>query len=684
MTASPRASLALSIDHDNAPAQRGLSLLDRLAPRPSGAPAQHLVAQGLQRCLLAAISVIGPTDSRPEQNSKTICALVTELETKMEKAGQVESLQAVQGLKSKYPGWFALYMAGAAEHTAAKVFLGLKILVAQHDDQHLGSTACSRFHTILNSEDLSDEQVEALLTGPSVAEDGGSAWVADLHRTYRQVLRAYMPQTPPPPSTGRSRVTGQLLDGVLAATAARRAGATNHRELSPGQMAQLLTHIEQNLKDDTLTGCMGVLVGITGFTPDLLIGTPLTKPASTSAADLYLDPHAGVLHIDHSGFVHDASTAQPGCVPASLVCKKPLPTQLHHNLLQRCAKHPDATELAELYPETQCPANDEPVYPTRDMICPSWARYRNSVGRYLRDQGFDNLMSAVMSGRFWHIPKSKLYYMTLPREELQAGFNRFYKIAGWGDAATLVMGPAFGSRVVPTIDMVRAQDSVLVEACINHQPGKHAGIERLIQHHNYFMQLVGFRLSSLLALRESTGLDVSAGIHEHVTRSVPVHDKDVLHPLPMPLAHFTRETFGAVRIHCRALRGRLIVLDEGKSALARWCLAVTHYETVPLMQLARNPSELLALPTRIFLRHHGDLPRLPPDFGRKLMENELRRQGLRSSEVDAFLRHDVEGQSMLSSTSHHQGMATWTRTTRAVDKVATLCFCAVAYGLAKE
>lgn len=66
------------------------------------------------------------------------------------------------------------------------------------------------------------------------------------------------------------------------------------------------------------------------------------------------------------------------------------------------------------------------------------------------------------------------------------------------------------------------------------------------------------------------------------------------------------------------------------------------------------------------------------------MENELRRQGLRSNEVDAFLRHDVEGQSMLSTAAHHQRQATWVRTTQAVDRVAALCFSAVVYGLARE
>lgn len=684
MTASQRASLALSINPENALALRGLSLIERVATRPPGAPAQLLVARGMQHCLRAAIETLGPTDSRPAELLEAICGLVTKLEVQMEDTGEVESLQAAYGLKSKYPGWSALCASGTRDHALAHTYLGLKVLKALHEEQPLGPAASSRFHALLDGPDLNREQVHSLLTDSPCTEEEDHGAVADLRRTYRQVLRAYLVDTTPPPTSGRSRVTGQLLDGVLAATAARRAGASTHRELSPGQMSLALAHIEQGLTNDTLNGCLGVLVAISGFTPDLLHTTPLARPARPDAADLYLDLEQGMLTIDHSGLVREAATAQPGCMPASLICAKPLPFQLHQNLLKRHAQFPGSTTLADLYPEARCPASDDPVFQSQDMICPSWARYRNSLGSYLRNRGLDSLLAAVISGRFWHIPKSKLYYMSLRRDELLTGFDRFYALAGWGDAVAPQAGPGFGSEVVPTLEAVKAHDLVLQQSCVDLLPGKHAGLARLIEHHNRFMQLAGYRLSCLLALRESTALDLTASVDERAHRWTPVYDKDVLHPLPMPISAFARETFRAVRTHCRALRGRLTAQNEGKSALARWSQAVFNHEAVPLLQQARSTSELLALPTRTFLRPRDDTPRLPPDFGRKLMENELRRQGLKSGEVDAFLRHDVEGQSMLSTAAHHQRQATWVRTTQAVDRMAALCFGSVVYGLARE
>jgi hypothetical protein len=683
MTAIPRASLALSVDPNNATALHGLSLIERLATRPPGSPALSLVARGLQECLKAAIETIGLTDSRPAETLETMCGLVAELEVQMKNSGEVESLHAAQGLKSKYPGWSTLLKAGTTDHELARTYLGLKILKSLHHEQPLGVSACSRFEAITETTDLNEEQIQSLLTEPPEADGEDQGWVTDLQRTYRQVLRAYLVDTTPPPTPSRSRVTGQLLDGVLAATAARRAGATNHREISPRQMSLALAHIKQGLADDTLNGCLGVLVAISGFTPNLLLSAPLADPTRRPSADIYLALEQGTLNIDHSGLVREAAAAQPGCITASLVCAKPLPTQLQKNLLKRHAQLPDATTLADLYPGVPCPASDDPVYPSQDMICPSWARFRNSVGTQLRAQGFDNLLASVISGRFWHIPKSKLYYMTLPRGELQTGFDRFYALADWGRATALPEGAAFGSEVVPTVDAVKAHDLMLTQACVSLEPGKHAGITRLIEYHNRFMRLAGFRLSCLLALRETTALDVTAAIDERKDRWITIYDKDVLHPLPMPLAAFTRETFRAVRVHCQAMRGRLIVLGEGKSHLARWCFAMTNHQAVPLLQLARGPSTILDLPTRSFIQPHDDR-RLPPDYGRKLMENELRRQGLRSNEVDAFLRHDVEGQSMLCSTAHHQRQATWVRTTQAVDRMATMCFGSVVYGLAKE
>jgi hypothetical protein len=152
----------------------------------------------------------------------------------------------------------------------------------------------------------------------------------------------------------------------------------------------------------------------------------------------------------------------------------------------------------------------------------------------------------------------------------------------------------------------------------------------------------------------------------------------------MPIAHFTGLTVSALRVHCRALRKRLITLGEGKSALARWCLSVINHGKACLLLQAHTPERTLPLSTREFLKPLDGTQRLPPDFGRKLMENELRRQGLRSTEIDAFLRHAVEGQSQQCSTAHQQCQATWSRTRKAVDRVAGLCFEAVAHGLAKE
>lgn len=197
---------------------------------------------------------------------------------------------------------------------------------------------------------------------------------------------------------------------------------------------------------------------------------------------------------------------------------------------------------------------------------------------------------------------------------------------------------------------------------------------------------MGFRLSILLALRESKELPLFGDFHEHTDRWVAVHDKDVPgrdHPLPMPLSGFTRDIIQALRAHCHALRGRLLKLGEGKSALARWCFAVSTHKPEPLLMTAKSSESIGALGTGGVLNGCPLSKGLPPDFGRKFMENALRQHGLRATEVDAFLRHSVVGQAFQSGTSHQHGLATWLRTTEAIDQIAAEVFGEVAYGLAK-
>ena len=605
----------------------------------------------------------------------------------MKDHGQTEAQSSLSKIKGKYPGWWALSEAAKDRHSLGQTYLGLKALHALHEGQQLRPSTAARYHTIIEGTDLANEQIQALLHEQDPEAAVQYDWIKDFLRTYRDVIRAYASSNPLPPSADfNTRVSGQLLDGILAATAARRAGARNHRELSRTQIDIAFQHVAHGLAEDSLVGCLGVLVSITGFTPDLTASIPITSDADRVDCSAYLQIHKGILFVDHSSLIREASAAIAGCLESTMTCAKPVPSALWMNLRRRHGQNPTATTVAELYPEAPCPEGDGAVFPSKSMIRPSWARYRNSVGTFLREEGFDNLLVVAISGRIWHVPKSKFYYACLSRGEIQSGFDRFYAIAGWGEAVEIEGVQGFGCRVVPTEESILSFDQALSGACANCHPGHHAGLQKLIEHHNRFMQLMGFRLSILLALRESKELPLLADFDEHTDRWVAIHDKDVPgrdHPLPMPLAGFTRETVAAIRTHCRALRGRLLTLGLGKSALAQWCFSVAALKPVPLLMTAKSSDSIRALGTGGVLDGSPWSRCLPPDFGRKFMENALRRHGLRSTEVDAFLRHSVVGQAFQSSTSHQHGLVTWLRTTKAIDQISAEVFGEVACGLSK-
>ena len=83
--------------------------------------------------------------------------------------------------------------------------------------------------------------------------------------------------------------------------------------------------------------------------------------------------------------------------------------------------------------------------------------------------------------------------------------------------------------------------------------------------------------------------------------------------------------------------------------------------------------------------HDEEIRKLvPPDFGRKAMENLLRANGLRASEIDAILRHALQGQTTNCVTSDTAPLVRWRGANLAVTKIAVSIFKEVGFGLAKE
>lgn len=676
------------------PPQNGVrgafSQLIAIAPPPHGAPCSHYSSRGFHLCIYSALSTI----ESPNENALAIRCDFHALEIQLQKTlttnSIAESLIAIDGTKTRHPEWHFFASTGAKKqaHLLTTVYVGLKSLVSIRTGKPLSKSAITTAVQLLKEYDLSAVQIKALFHGTPPDQTLGQSWPRDLCRTWREVMRHFSSDGNFPPPSTKERLAGQILDAALHATASRRAGARSHRNLSKSQLHQALTQIGMMLEQDKLQGALGALVCISTFSVDVVADLRLKSNSMDASWLAQIDVAGGLLAVDYSLIAHEASAPIVGAIVASYICWRPLPQMLAQQLRNRATKYPHARTLRELFPDEAMPAHDSPLYACSDQIRPTWARLRRVIGTSLREAGMDNLLASIVSGDFTHVPRSKLYYSCVSSAEIATAFEFFYKLAGWTQPTRLSEpAVAFGCQVVPTRESLFSLDQHWRLKVFGSRPGKHCSIEKLIKFHNNFMCWTGMRMSLLLALRESDELSLCAEINERLDRWIPIHDKHVPGDhgaMPVPLTDWARLTIQSVRAHCKAMRSRLQSRELKDCDLARWCAAVWERQRVPLLCVATAVTSIRPVGTADFISNAEIKKLVPPDFGRKAMENLLRTHGLRASEIDAILRHALQGQTTNCVTSDTVPMVRWSRANQAVSKIALSTFKEVGFGLAKE
>lgn len=683
-------SLPTSILPENRVERGAVCQLTALAPPPHGAPCTYNSAKGIRICIDNAISAIDSPNSELLATQSSFAALEIHLKKELDAADCAETFSAIARTKVRHPEWHFLASIGSKRriHRLCTLYVGLKALLAIRAGKPLSKSTISSADKLLKEDDLTAEQIHALLHGLTPEQSLGQSWPRDLCRSWRDAMRYFSTDDSPPPPSTKERVAGQMLDAALHATASRRAGARSHRQFSKSQLHQSLMHIGIEQEKDTLQGALGVLVCISTFSVDVVAELRLKSNSLDAGWWAEIDIQNGTLTVDYSFIAHEASAPILGAIPASYICTRPLPAKLVGSLRRRAKLYPHACTLKELFPEEAVPAYDSLVFASKDQIQPTWARLRRTIGTFLREAGMDNLLASVISGDFTHVPRSKLYYACVTVDEVTNAFTHFYGLAGWSVPASMSEETlAFGCQVVPTMESLIFLDRHWQEKANASRPGKHCTVENLLKFHNSFMSWTGMRLSLLLALRESNELTILADINERKDRWVPIHDKHVPGDhgaMPVPLTVWVQQTIGSVRAHCKAMQSRLHIAGSKDSDLARWCAAVVQYQPVPLLCFAASASNIRPVGTADFI-HGEDIRKLvPPDFGRKAMENLLRANGLRASEIDAILRHALQGQTTNCVTSDTAPLVRRRSANLAITKIAVSIFKEVGFGLAKE
>jgi len=658
----------------------------RYAPPPASAPRAAFVV-GI---LAASIRAVHGLLATPNDAVIEVMANATSLAEKMRELRDRHSIDApsaLLGRKTKNPSWYQLARPELARHTLAKIYIGCAFLHAFHQKKPLPKAFSDHLEDILQEEDLNAKGIDALLAGEQPTPLVGEAWLNRLLKNWRMVLKHYS-STPPPPLTPDQRASSQILSAALNSTTGTRAGSSSHRQLSYSQLQQAIASTHRALEVSSLKGALAVISLVSPFSVDVAAMLPLRRLNQVVATSAFIDPALGTLNIDWGLAINEPGEPRLACTPSSYTLVTPLPDVLVKTLRDRVVMFPDATRLAHLYPEDSIPSSSDPVYPSDAEIIPSWARLQISGGNFLRDRGMNTLLAAMCSAMLALVPRSKFHYSTVLFDEYLASLSEAYRLFGWGKPVSLIEPQmAFGCRTTPPTEILQLHDTALCASVAALYPGPNGGFDRLVEHHNAYTCLIGWRLSVLLALRAASRVEISADIDEKNDRWIDVHDKTTRADRgrqPVPLCNFARDCISDYRSHCAALARRLKRLGGPTTELELRCAAIAAGKNCRLLTYSTPDGRVRPLASIRFTTSTNLSYSLPPDVGRKVSENALRYEGLPSSLIDAFLRHFMVGQQQLSSTSHSALAADCARSAQAMDRVGKRLFQTEVYGLSKD
>lgn len=560
----------------------------------------------------------------------------------------------LKGTKTKHPVWVAFADMGftASADNAALVLAGCAVLRAFRLDQPIPKSIAHDIVELRASDPPSEEQLHHLLWHDLPEEAELANWVYTLRRSWREVMREYGGnQDAPQPST-IERIRSQVLSSALNAAASHVAGALNHRLLTQPQFEQAAAVVARELAQDTLKGVLGFIVLRTGLSievaPMLELGDS-DRPQGIS----YIDLNRGLIKLDLSIAVHDAGKALPGSIAAHPCLHVHFPQATHINLQARYERHPQAKTLVDLFPNELPPAPNSSVFPSTDELKPTWSRLRYTLGRHLRLQGVNKLLASFVSGDLSIIPRSKLHYAMVPVDELHEVERSVHMELGFDmPVHPHPQTEGMGCRVVPQADNIKLHDAALALLAEQCRPGKRSTTQSIRAFHNAYTRVCAWRLSLLLALRETQHLDLEASIDTHNDLWVAIHDKltkDDRGYQPVPICAYVAMVVQLYKAHCQATAERMYTLLGRNTPFTRSCMAVAAGENQRLLMMVKDEDEVDPIGSREFTSSLMPGFTLPPDVGRKVMENELREHNVRSSDIDAFLRHFKRGQEPASA-----------------------------------
>jgi hypothetical protein len=242
----------------------------------------------------------------------------------------------------------------------------------------------------------------------------------------------------------------------------------------------------------------------------------------------------------------------------------------------------------------------------------------------------------------------------------------------------------FGTSIVPTYEFVSACDCKNLASLEQVRKMGKCSVEELLVFHNQYVKSVAFRICCLLALREANPISITACIDIKEDDSIDVADKSTPNRpggLPIPLTQYLKELITLYFAHCRALNARL-KNAKGIQAAKAWLDEIdANADTFLLCTIDTNTLAVKPLTTHNVLNEHPEIAR---DFGRKIVENNLRVIGIRTRDLDRVMRHENLGQESYSSVNDDSEFAWLQRVTPTLNALGSRLFPSKLFGLRSQ
>jgi hypothetical protein len=661
-TNSPSEEVGFAVPAVNETARK----LERIAPPPRTKTNQRSVALGAVRAAKAALETLVKPNALAEKRIRQLSQLVTGLTDGYDDEQACDLRERVDRSLAQFPAWRALNVAGqeaASDCGSYLCLIGVHLLVTWQDsDKEMSKTHCDRLRSDESLREMSSAEFQSICYVSD--EDSRPPWLTRYRREWPTFVHLYEtdPSTWARPRDFSELVRGQVLNHAAYPRRGQREGVLTDRCLSEAQMRHALASAVQlpftDLQDQQIAQWFTVFAGLS-----FEHLSTIQVSAGEGEASLHLNTTSGLLHRDLRMLAPEQPVSRLSeAEPTSMRCQVPLPRDLSLRLQKLHYASPGASTLGELIPALRAIDSHDVIYPTLSTLAPSWARLKNTAGIYLRAQGMDSLLTAVLTGDFGHTLKSKLHYCNVSAQEIQKAAEEACTLLGFAAPVSRTDRPVgLGSPLVPTrAAIVRAADFSR-EAVDSLRPGRNVKeICSLIDFHNKFTLAVALRICFALALRNTSEVILPRGQLAVVVEKA-VGGRSGGMPVIIPL--YIQKQVRLYQLHCTAMANRVLRISGGD--FANWL----HRGFVDSLKTCGPKMCLHSVSSTDIVRFVEKAADLPVDMGRKFFENELRRRGVPSADTDRVLRHEVVGQAAMSSTNFDSQLSWASRIRPVLDDV---------------